>query len=102
MIARSKRFRRAWAAFSKVSAVVRRVLLSFCKKTDAFLHHSHPKHKTRVSLVKFLLEAGFAVEDIDRLVYNMYDADRDYVFNEHQGNWDIEAYNTVFKGASSV
>lgn len=65
---------------------------------DALVHRSHPKHKTRVSLVKFLLEAGFSVPDVDKLVYDMYEADRDYVYTEHAGRWDKEAYNTVFKG----
>lgn len=65
---------------------------------DALVHRTHPKHKTRVSLVKFLLEAGFSIQDVDKLMYDMYEADRDYVYNEHAGRWDKEAYNTVFKG----
>lgn len=67
---------------------------------DALVHRMHPKHKPRVSLVKFLLEAGFSVQDVDKLIYDMYEADRDYVYREHAGRWDKEAYNTVFKGAS--
>jgi hypothetical protein len=65
---------------------------------DAFVHKTHPKHRSRVALVKFLLEAGYGVEDVDKLIYDMYEADRDYVYNQHDGRWDQEAYNSVFKG----
>lgn len=62
----------------------------------AFENSAHPKNSSRVSLAKFLLEAGYTVAEVDAAMKMLYAADKEYIRNAHRGKWDDEVYAREF------
>jgi DNA primase large subunit len=65
---------------------------------DALVLGKHPKHKARTSLVLFLLDCGYDKVDVDRVMFLLYAADRQFVTSRTRGGqWDDAAYAKEFK-----
>lgn len=65
----------------------------------AVVHGIHPKHEARVSLVKFLLEADYSIEEIERVMYLLYESDKKYVQQcyPHTG-WNADTFKKEYGG----
>ncbi len=64
----------------------------------ALVYKQHPKNEARLSLVKFLLEAGYVVEEAERVIYLLYEADTAFVRQHYNGHWTIEAFKKEYGG----
>lgn len=60
----------------------------------ALLHTQHPKNESRLSLVKFLLEAGYDVTEVERVMYLLYEADSKW----HGGVWNEATFKREYGG----
>jgi hypothetical protein len=54
----------------------------------------HPKNDARVVFAKFLIEAGYEMDQVNGVMYVLYEADRD--FTRGLGGWDNAMYMRTF------
>jgi len=64
----------------------------------AFVNGQHPKNMDRVSFVSYLLEAGYTVQEVDSVMFLMYEADTQFVNQKYSGRWDLSGYNREYGG----
>lgn len=64
----------------------------------AFEKGQHPKNASRVTLAKFLLEAGYDVKQVDDLMFGLFSLDRSFVNRYGNGGWNDAAYHKKFGG----
>lgn len=62
----------------------------------ALEREQHPKNTARVSFVKFLLDAGYKVDEVNRCMFMLYAADKKYIKSDHGGKWDDATYMREF------
>jgi|WetSurMetagenome_2_1015567.scaffolds.fasta_scaffold00643_14 hypothetical protein len=62
----------------------------------AFEKGQHPKNASRVTLAKFLLEAGYEVKHVDDLMYGLFSLDKGFVDRYPNGGWNDAAYHKKF------
>ena len=64
----------------------------------AFDKGRHPKHHSRVALAKFLLEAGYNVQQVDGIMFSLFSLDKDFTSGYGAGGngWNEVTYRKKF------
>ena len=62
----------------------------------AFEKGQHPKNGSRVALAKFLLEAGYGVQQVDGIMFGLFSLDREFTRRYGLNGWNDAAYHKKF------
>jgi len=62
----------------------------------AFEEGTHPKNASRVAFAKFLIEAGYPVEQVDAAMFSLYASDREFLARYPPGGWNETSYHVEF------